>query len=88
MSDSTNDEKVAGLYQKYCSLWHALAACALAAVFPNHSSLFIDAAIYSSPTFTILKKDGMIYQNILLTLPQHVCVNYYTLEDGYASKAQ
>ena len=35
--DCTNNEKVAGLYQKYCSLWHALAACALAAVFPNHS---------------------------------------------------
>ena len=72
MPDCTNDEKVTGLYQKYCSLWHAIAACALAAVFPNHSSLFIDAAIYSSPTFTILKKDGTIYQNILLTLLQHV----------------
>ena len=48
--DCTNNKKVVGLYQKYCSLWQALAACALAAVFPNHSSLFIDAAIYSSPT--------------------------------------
>ena len=37
MPDCTTDEKVAGLYQKYCSLWNALAACALAALFPNHS---------------------------------------------------
>ena len=72
MPDCTNDKKVAGLYQNYYSLWQALAACALLAVFPNHSSLFIDAAIYSSPTFTILQKDGTIYQSILSTLLQHV----------------
>ena len=88
MPDCTNDEKVAGLYQKYCSLWHALAACALAAVFPNHSSFSLMLLSTLLPRSVFQKKDGTIYQNILLTLLQHVCVNYYTLEDGYASKAQ